>query len=82
MLTASLTSLAPAQKRDSKPADQVDDVVRVNTDLVQSDVTVVDRQGRFVEGLRADQFELRIEFLSQAKSPSMGYQPGVTCCKY
>src|SRR6266480_3991116 len=31
-----------------KPADQADDVVRVNTELVQTDVMVFDKQGRFV----------------------------------
>lgn len=42
-----------------------DDVVRVNTELVQTDVTVVDKQGRFVSGLRPEQFELRVDGRSQ-----------------
>lgn len=37
-----------------------DDVIRVSTDLVQTDVTVLDKQGRFVDGLDRDKFELRI----------------------
>lgn len=37
------------------------DVVRVKTDLVQTGVTVFDKQGRFVDGLRADQFELKVD---------------------
>jgi VWFA-related protein len=37
-----------------------DDVIRVSTDLVQTDVTVLDKQGRFVEGIDRDKFELRI----------------------
>ena len=38
-----------------------DDVVRVKTQLVQTDVTVVDKRGRFVEGLSANDFELRVD---------------------
>ena len=38
-----------------------DDVVRVYTELVQTDVMVFDKQGKFVNGLTADNFELRID---------------------
>ncbi len=38
-----------------------DDVVRVNTNLVQSDVMVFDKNGRFVEGLTREQFELKVD---------------------
>lgn len=38
-----------------------DDVIRVNTDLVQTAITVIDKQGRFVTGLSRDQFELVID---------------------
>lgn len=41
--------------------DQVGDVVRINTELVQTSVTVFDKQGRFVEGLKPEQFELRVD---------------------
>jgi VWFA-related protein len=40
--------------------EQGDEVVRIKTELVQTDVTVVDRQGRFVEGLSREQFELTV----------------------
>ncbi|MBV9211277.1 MAG: VWA domain-containing protein, partial [Acidobacteria bacterium] len=40
---------------------QPDEVVRVSTTLFQTDVTVLDKQGRFVENLQRDQFELRID---------------------
>jgi VWFA-related protein len=40
---------------------QQDDVIRVKTELVQTDVTVVDKRGRFVNGLRKDDFELRVD---------------------
>ena len=51
----------PGQVKSQIPQrEQTDDVVRVKTELVQTDITVVDKQGRFVEGLRADDFELRV----------------------
>src|SRR6185295_20216698 len=43
------------------PAKPPDDVVRVYTELVQTDVMVLDRQGRFVDGLTKGNFELRID---------------------
>ncbi len=48
-------------KQNPKPAKQAEDVVRINTDLVQTDVMVFDKQGHFVNGLRAQDFELRID---------------------
>ncbi len=38
-----------------------DEVVRVRTELVQTDLTVVDKRGRFVDGLKSEQFELRVD---------------------
>ena len=38
-----------------------DEVVRVYTELVQTDVMVFDKQGRFVDGLTKENFELRID---------------------
>src|SRR6266550_3633430 len=38
-----------------------DEVVRVSTDLVQSDFMVFDKQGNFVDGLKRDQFVLKVE---------------------
>jgi VWFA-related protein len=49
-----------AQTKPQKPAEPQDDVVRVNTELVQSDVMVFDKEGHFVDGLKGDQFELKI----------------------
>ncbi|HSD46101.1 MAG TPA: VWA domain-containing protein [Pyrinomonadaceae bacterium] len=48
---------ATAQTKQKSP----DDVVRVYTELVQTDVMVFDKQGRFVDGLTKDNFELRID---------------------
>ena len=40
---------------------QQDDVVRITTELVQTGVTVLDKQGRLVDGLKKDDFELRVD---------------------
>ncbi|HXF39327.1 MAG TPA: VWA domain-containing protein [Blastocatellia bacterium] len=42
-------------------AQQTDKVVRIGTDLFQTDVMVFDRQGRFVDGLKREEFELRVD---------------------
>lgn len=41
--------------------EQSPDVIRVSTDLVQTSVTVFDRDGKFVDGLRREQFQLKID---------------------
>src|SRR5688572_23561565 len=38
-----------------------DDVLRITTELVQTGVTVVDKQGRQVDGLKKEDFELRVD---------------------
>ncbi len=50
-----------AQQTKPSPPKNDDDVVRVNTNLVQSDVMVFDKNGRFVEGLTREQFELKVD---------------------
>jgi len=49
----------PAQ--EPGPPRQTPDVVRVNTSLVQTDVMVFDKQGGFVDGLKRDQFVLKVD---------------------
>lgn len=60
---ASCASLARAQTQtQTTPAPQKpDEVVRVETELVQTDVTVFDRDGKFVEGLGREQFEVKVD---------------------
>jgi VWFA-related protein len=41
--------------------DEPDDVVRISTELVQTGIMVFDKQGRFVEGLKPEQFELKVD---------------------
>jgi len=53
-------SLSVLGQTGSRPQDQ-SEVVRVFTDLIQTDVMVFDKQGRFADGLRREDFELRID---------------------
>jgi VWFA-related protein len=54
-------SAAQGQTPTPTPARSQDEVVRVYIDLVQTDVMVFDKQGKFVNGLTKDNFELRID---------------------
>lgn len=47
-------SVAHAQQQEP-------DVVRTNTELVQTAITVLDKKGHFVEGLQRDQFQLMVD---------------------
>jgi hypothetical protein len=44
-----------------RPASDQSDVIRVDASLVQTSVTVFDKRGTFVEGLRPEDFELRVD---------------------
>jgi len=50
-----------AQTKPQKPAEEQDDVIRVSTELVQTDVMVFDKKGHFVDGLKGDQFALKVD---------------------
>lgn len=72
-----LATTVSAQTKPQKPDELQDEVIRVNTDLVQTDVMVFDKKGHFVEGLKADQFALKIDgklqslsFFERVTSPS------------
>jgi VWFA-related protein len=54
-------SLSPIRAQTQKEQETPDDVVRIKTELVQTDVSVVDRQGRPVEGLGLGAFELKVD---------------------
>lgn len=45
----------------SRPPERVDDVISINTDLVQTDIQVFDQSGRTINDLERDQFELRVD---------------------
>lgn len=71
---ACLTAHAQENKPAQKPAER-DDVVRVNTELVQTDVTVFDKDGRVVTGLEREQFEL---FVDGQRQPIAFFESVVT----
>lgn len=50
-----------AQAAAQTQPDQSDDVLRVDTALVQTDITVFDKKGSFVDGLKRDQFVLKVD---------------------
>ena len=54
------SSAAHGQEDERLAGQRADDVLRITTELVQTDVSVFDKQGRFVDGLRPEQFELTI----------------------
>ncbi|HKO43708.1 MAG TPA: VWA domain-containing protein [Pyrinomonadaceae bacterium] len=45
----------------SQTPQDPDDVIRISTELVQTGVVVLDKQGKFVPGLKAEQFVLKVE---------------------
>src|SRR5436190_2976170 len=55
LLVASLAAQTKPQKPDEG------DVIKVSTELVQTDVMVFDKDGHFVDGLKGDQFALKID---------------------
>ncbi|HSK63570.1 MAG TPA: VWA domain-containing protein [Pyrinomonadaceae bacterium] len=54
--TAQTTTQTPPPTKKSQ-----DEVIRTYTELVQTDVMVLDKEGRFVDGLKKEDFELRID---------------------
>jgi VWFA-related protein len=45
--------------QDPRPAS--DEVIRITTELVQTGVVVVDKQGKFVDGLKPEEFVLKVD---------------------
>lgn len=77
---STLAQTVNAQTSTSQPPAQ--DIVRISTELAQADVTVLDAQGRFVNGLRREDFDLRIqgkpspiEFFEQVSTPGKEQRP-------
>jgi VWFA-related protein len=57
ILIATLSGLVLAQQQQPDQAE----VIRISTELVQTGVVVLDKQGRFVEGLKPEQFVLKVD---------------------
>lgn len=53
-----ILTTVPAQQ---KPAEEKIDIIRISTELVQTHVTVLDKKGNFVTGLRPDQFQVQVD---------------------
>lgn len=78
-LSVLFLGLSPSHAQQQKPtttADQEIDVVRVSTSLVTVPINVMDRQGRFVPDLKAEQFhifedgvEQHIAYFESAEKP-------------
>lgn len=56
-----LIAVAQTQPKPKASPEQSDDVIKIYTELRQTDVTVFDAQGRFVNDLKQENFELRID---------------------
>ncbi|HEY6804960.1 MAG TPA: VWA domain-containing protein [Pyrinomonadaceae bacterium] len=58
LCTLLVAALPVLSQQQPKPDD---DVIRVETNLVQTSITVLDKKGNFVEGLKPEDFQLRID---------------------
>ena len=59
LLTCSFVILAQVPQKP--PGSPQDEVVRVYTELVQTDVMVFDKQGKFINGLTQNDFQLKVD---------------------
>ncbi|HYH85641.1 MAG TPA: VWA domain-containing protein, partial [Pyrinomonadaceae bacterium] len=69
---AALCLLAPTfagAQATSAPAQDEEEIVRISSELVQTDVMVFDKSGKFVDGLKQDEFELKVD----GKPQSIGF---------
>lgn len=60
-LLLSLLTVIHSQQQQPSTQQSDEDVVKIDSALMQAGVTVLDKQGRFVEGLKAEQFELLVD---------------------
>ncbi len=55
------TLFSQTKPEPPKTEPEAQDVIKFDTSLVQTDVTVFDKNGRFVDGLKPEQFQLKID---------------------
>lgn len=61
-LTGAAQNTQPPQRQEpNQPAQEEEETVRINTELIQTGVTVLDEHGRFIDGLRQEDFDLRVD---------------------
>lgn len=68
LLLASSLSVSAQTAPQTPPTVPQDDVLRISTDLVQTDLVVLDKKGRNVKGLTKDQFDLLVDGRPQTVS--------------
>ncbi|HEV8429836.1 MAG TPA: VWA domain-containing protein [Pyrinomonadaceae bacterium] len=61
LLTLGSATMAQTSPTPTPTPRLRDDVVRTYTELVQTDVMVFDKQGKFINGLKPEDFELRVD---------------------
>jgi VWFA-related protein len=59
VLLVAICAVANAQQQPAPSPDP--DTIRINAELVQTAVTVIDKKGKFVDGLQRDQFQLVVD---------------------
>jgi VWFA-related protein len=60
VLCCAVLAQEPGQEQSTN-VYQPDEIIRISTDLAQLDFTVLDKQGRFVDGLRSEQIQLLVD---------------------
>ena len=58
-------ALVFSQTKPAEPSSDAQDVIKFETSLVQTDVMVFDKNGKFVNGLKPEQFQLKINNASR-----------------
>ncbi len=67
ILTLSLTAVSAQTKPQQKPPE--DEMLRIETELVQIEITVTDKQGKLIKDLKLSDFELKAD----GKPQEIGY---------
>src|SRR5215204_5162545 len=68
VLLISSWTVAFTQTPQTPPSAAQDEVLRISTDLVQTDLVVLDKKGKNIKDLTKDQFELLVDGQPQAIS--------------
>ncbi len=61
LLLSAFIAVTKGQEPGGQKTGQADETIRIDTELVQTNVTVLDKKGQFVDGLGREQFELRVD---------------------
>src|SRR5688572_1939564 len=61
IITILTISLVITAALGQEPRQASDDPIRITTELVQTSVVVLDKQGRFVDGLKPEEFSLKVD---------------------